>query len=420
MRLREREPEPSAEVERELRALDRALADEPVPAEFAGLAELARELRDERPSIEVEFAALLDERAASGFEADTAAEGPATSGSERLGRLVDRFRAMPPRRLLAPAGAAVTLLVVVSVVVSQSGGPDGGEGDAERIQPQTEPALPEGGGAQGAVAEEPPLADVAKDLARGAPGRASYLVDPGAAEAAAELPSPGERELAQRVDMSLSTEPEDLRDVADGVLAVADRHRGFVVNSSVSTGDPGSRGAESGRASFQLKIPARQVQSALAELSELAHVSSRTDGTVDITNRFNSARERIEKATEERDRLLRKLENAVTFNERRAIRRQIDVVEDELRAAEEALADAQQRVKLVPVSVTVTADGEPDDGNWGIGDAINDAGDVLTVAAGIALVTAAVLLPLGLLVALFALIWRATLRQRRERALDAA
>jgi hypothetical protein len=96
------------------------------------------------------------------------------------------------------------------------------------------------------------------------------------------------------------------------------------------------------------------------------------------------------------------------------------VVEDELEAAQNALADAQQRVKLVPVSVTVTADGEPEDEGWGIGEALDDAGDVLTVAAGVALVSAAVLLPLALVIALIALGWRATLRQRRERALDAA
>jgi hypothetical protein len=420
MRLREREPELSPEVERELRALDRALAGEPVPAEFAGVAELARELREERPVVEPSFAAWIDERAAGRF-APSAPKSDQATGGDRLERLLDRLRAMPRRRLVAPAGAAATLLIVVSVVISQSGGP--GEGDRiDPVQPQTEPALPEGEGAtEPQVAGDPPVTDVEEDAATGA-GRAMVpsAAPPGAAEAGIDLQGAGERKIAQRVDLALSTEPSELRDVADRVLEVTDRHRGFVVNSSVSTGDPGSRGAETGRASFELKIPARELQPALAELSDLAHVSSRTDGTVDITNRFNSARSRIERATEERDRLLRKLANADTFNERRAIRQQIEIVEDELEAAQEALGDARQRVKLVPVTVTVTAEGEPEDGEWGIGDAIDDAGKVLTVAAGILLVSGAVLLPLALLVALLALAWRATLRLRRERALDAA
>jgi hypothetical protein len=418
MRLREREPEPSAEVERELRALDRALAGEPVPAEFAGLAELARELREERQVVDPRFAEKLDERAASGFAPGSAGEPAQPTGTDRLERLLDRLRAIPRRRLLAPAGAAATLLVVVSVVISQSGEPREGGG----VEPQVEPALPEGEGvAQPPATGAPPPTEVEGDEATRAAGGEEFSLDaPSAAEAGAELPSAGERKIAQRVDLALSTEPDKLRDVADGVLEVTDRHRGFVVNSSVSTGDPGSRGAESGLASFELKIPVRELQPALAELSDLAHVSARTDGTVDITNRFNSARSRIHRAEEERDRLLRKLANADTFNERRAIRDQIEIVEDELEAAQEALADARQRVKLVPVTVMLTAEGEPEDGDWGIGDAIDDAGNVLTVAAGVALVSAAVLLPMGLLIALLALIWRATLRQRRERALDAA
>jgi len=420
MRLREREREPSPEVERELRALDRAIAGEPVPADLTGLAELARELHDERPDADAEFAAMLDDRVASGFEAEEAGEEAPRTGSERLSRLLDRLRAMPPRRLLAPAGAAVTLLVVVSVVISQ-GDELGGDDPVEPVQ--TQQGTESGGESApppSALEDSPDTDGRATQVVPGGRGSEAYLVAPEVADAGAAPTPASDRKLAQRVDMTLSTEPAELRDVADGVLGVVDRHGGFVVNSSVSTGDPGSRGADTGRASFQLKLPARELQAALGELSDLAHVSARTDGTVDITNRFNSARSRIDNATEERDRLLRKLENAVTFNERRAIRRQIAVVEEELEAAQDALADAQQRVKLVPVAVTVTAEGEPDDGSWGIGDAIDDAGNVLTVAAGVVLVSAAVLVPLALVVALLALGWRATLRQRRERALDAA
>ena len=73
----------------------------------------------------------------------------------------------------------------------------------------------------------------------------------------------------------------------------------------------------------------------------------------------------------------------------------------------------------MPVSVTIDADralaGDGDGGGWTLGDAVDDAGTVLTVTAGVLLVSAAVLLrPAG--ASWRPLIW---LRRQRNRALDA-
>src|SRR5688500_9656084 len=114
MRLREDETM-SAEVERDLEALDAALAGEPVP-EDEGLAQLVRELRAERPAPAPTFAEELDARAAEGFRG---AGGPGP-----LARLRERLAATPPRRMLAPAGAVATLAVVAGVALSQTGGGD--------------------------------------------------------------------------------------------------------------------------------------------------------------------------------------------------------------------------------------------------------------------------------------------------------
>src|SRR5437764_14209799 len=108
MRLRERlamgrEERLDPEVERELAAIDAGLAGLPIRDDLAPLAELAVSARDERPGIDAEFAALLDERAAAGFPR------PAAARSGRTTALVDRLRAVPPRRLIAPAGAAATV-----------------------------------------------------------------------------------------------------------------------------------------------------------------------------------------------------------------------------------------------------------------------------------------------------------------------
>src|SRR5436190_22960087 len=129
------------QVERELAALDAALAGLDVPHDLTDHAALATALRDERPSIDAEFAALLDDRAAAGFPRGA---GPAP----RSAGLLDRLRAMPARRLLAPAGAVATLLVVVGVAITAVGGFRGGGSSSSRVEstsraaPGSTPTLP--------------------------------------------------------------------------------------------------------------------------------------------------------------------------------------------------------------------------------------------------------------------------------------
>ena len=95
--------------------------------------------------------------------------------------------------------------------------------------------------------------------------------------------------------------------MADGAIRVTDRHGGFVLSSSVSSGE----GAEAG-ATLDLRIPSARLQPALADLSELAHVRSRTQEARDITAAFTSPRRRLSDALAERRGLLRQLARAVT------------------------------------------------------------------------------------------------------------
>jgi hypothetical protein len=228
------------------------------------------------------------------------------------------------------------------------------------------------------------------------------------------------RRQARNVDLELSTAPDKFRDAADGVLDVVRDHRGFVVSSHVSGGDPGVKGAQRGHASFELRLPSGELSGSMGDLSNLGHVVSRSDGTHDVTKRFVSARKRIDALTASRDRLLRQLGTAATITEQQSIRARLRIVEARLSAAHRDLAKAQQRVHLVPVSVAITADAHAaSSGAWTIGDAFHDAGRVLTVAAGVALVGGAALLPLALLISLTAAGWRGWVRRQRARALDA-
>jgi hypothetical protein len=403
MKLREDETM-SREVELGLEALDAALAGSPVP-EDERLAQLVRELRAERPEPPPDFAAGLDARAARGF--------PRGEAASPLARLRERIAATPPRRALAPAGAFVTLLVVGAVAISQSGvGEDGGEpsdvatelgrdtGGAAVEDQVLQEAAPPGEGADGPSQLGP--ADAAE------PGVVAPPFDP---TRPGLVPGQDDRKVERAAEITLSTEPDDVPGVADDVVGVTDSYDGIVVSSQVS-GTEGERSI----ARFDLAIPAAKLSDALADLSELADVKSRSESTLDITESFVSARERLADARAELETLLTQLAEADTPRETRSIRARIDIVRGEIAQARGQLEDVGRRARFARVSVTVEGDGGS--GGWSLSDAADDALDVLRTIAGVALVSLAVLVPLAVLVAIFWIASRAAARRRRERALD--
>jgi hypothetical protein len=260
------------------------------------------------------------------------------------------------------------------------------------------------------------------------------MVRPAAPRAQGDLaPQSGPRKVAQTADLVLSTEPQDVRNVADGVVGVVDRYGGYVVSSNVTSGkapaptpvplDSSSKGGSSqqGSGTFQLKLPARHLQAALGDLSKLAHVTSRTEGVKDITKHFDAAKNHLHDLNVQRAELLRKLGNAITVTEQEALKARLQVVENQLAAARDQYRQVQSRIRLVPVSVEIRGQAGVNaggDGGWGIDDAFRDAGRVLTVIAGILLISLAVLVPIGLLGGLAWLTARAVIRKRREDALE--
>jgi hypothetical protein len=78
------------------------------------------------------------------------------------------------------------------------------------------------------------------------------------------------------------------------------------------------------------------------------------------------------------------------------------------------------RAQLATVTVVITSEGagtSDDDDGWSFGDALDDAGKVLEVGAGVALISAAVLLPLAIIAAIAYFVVSAANRRSRERAL---
>ena len=109
------------------------------------------------------------------------------------------------------------------------------------------------------------------------------------------------------------------------------------------------------------------------------------------------------------------------MTEQDSIKARLQVVENQLASARDHYGHVRDRIRMVPVSVEIRGQAGVDSGGgggWGIGDAFGDAGRVLTVIAGVLLISAAVLVPLGLIGAVAWMTARALIRRRRESALE--
>jgi len=102
---------------------------------------------------------------------------------------------------------------------------------------------------------------------------------------------------------------------------------------------------------------------------------------------------------------------------------QIGAVEARIARLQTSLRSLHRQVNLSDISLTINAamvPGHPvsSGGGFTLGKAAHDAGRVLVVAAGVALVALAVLVPLGIVIALALWIAHAVRQRRREQALD--
>ena len=432
--LRDHDMPLDPDVERELEAADHALQGLRVAEDLEDIRDLAVDARADRPVVEPDFGAKLDQWAAAGFPRENRPGiGDEEAPASALPGLLERLRSVPPRRLLLSTGAAATLVVAVAVgigVSGQLGGSEGGSGAEPMVLDTTNSGgVPAGGTAQSAGPGGASAGTADAQEGRNVPfGELAPMARAKAAPTIGDLSGrAAHRKVEQNVDLVLATEPQKVRDVADGVFDVVHRYNGFVVSSDITSGrgsvpvpaGPADARERSGGGTFELRIPTAKLANALHDLSGLAHVASRTDGTVDVTNQFDSAKARVQDLETLRQHLLRQLANAITITEQESLKQRIAIVENQLADAKKHLGNIQTRIRLVPVTVEIRGqEGVDSGGAWSIGDAFHDAGRVLTVIAGILLISAAVLAPLGLIVGVAWITARAVIRRRREDALE--
>jgi hypothetical protein len=386
--------------------------------------ELTAGLHSLREAPSEEFASKLDARAAAGFPGRRRVAAELLPGSAAAGRLAARFRGASPRQKLLPALAGATTVIVVATAVivatdrsgiDRSGG-QGGAGEPVPMSTESEgaKAAPSGAAEQAPGAQRglvPPTA--------GAPS--SRVIAPAPAlppVGTGKAPGVRNRQVQRFAELTLGTDPEQVQEVAGKVFDVVGRYRGIVLSSSVHDGSEGEAGA-----SFELLIPSRRLGDALSELSGIAEVRSRSDNTLDITAPTVSANERLRDARAEAESLLRQLGEAGTDAERASIKAQLRVVRGRIAAFRSQVRRLEQRADFSRVSLRVATGSQEaafpatGDGDWTLGDALHDAGRVLAVAAGVALIALAVTLPLALLGAGAWAGRRIYLRRAREQAL---
>jgi Domain of unknown function (DUF4349) len=174
--------------------------------------------------------------------------------------------------------------------------------------------------------------------------------------------------------------------------------------------------------SLQLRVPSAKLDTEIQRLSKLGKVRRLSRNTEDITAQVVSARGRLNEARAERKGLLRQLASATTINETDSIKARLRIVAREIAAARNSLRRVSNRANFADVAVTLVATrgASAAGGAWTPGDAFHDALRVLEVIAGVAVIAAAVLLPLLVAWLLGWLARRGLTRRRRERALDMA
>ncbi|MGH2939194.1 MAG: DUF4349 domain-containing protein [Solirubrobacterales bacterium] len=392
---------------------------------------LFAELRALRPTPRPEFAAELDERVAAGFPRRSTASGAAMP----FALLADRWRALTPRRRLIPVlGMAFAVLAVATVVVgvSQSnfGSPKvsdeamtsatsmeggGGGGEAESAEALIAPATPHHADTPKQVspveksAEESEAVEAPPAVEGGFTG--NFFGD--------GAPAVTHRDIERSAYVTLGTKPGEVSSAAAKVYEAVHAANGVVLHSKVQSGSAGATGAY-----FELLIPSRKLDDTLAAFSQIAEVRERHDATNDITAPTVGAAEELRDSNASIEGLLKELGDTETETERESVEARLREERRHHAAIRARLDQLDKRASMSEVTVRIVTDHgagvtppSKGDGSWGVGDALHDAGHILTIAAGVALIGLAVLGPIALILLAFWLANRFRVRRLRERTL---
>jgi hypothetical protein len=385
-----------------LDAIDCTLAGEPIDPDYAELAELTVLLAAERPQARQGFSSALDARVERRFAPI------ALRGKQR--RALRRWWLWTPT-----AGLAAALVAAIVIVVGGSGGgatssnsAASGSSSVAASSAAASPSVPT------------PARQPRKSSAASSAGSPAQPTTASSGQGSVVQPPPNGRKIVQGAQLALTTAPSRIDDVAQEVFVVVGQVRGIVSASTVT-----ATGGPNGYAQFQLRIPSGSLPQTMAALSGLryARVASRTDTTQDVNDEYQADVRQLADARALRTSLLKQLANAATQAQIDSLTAQIHDADAAISTDQATLQSLNNQVDYSQVTVTLNGGLTPlpvqtGGGGFGFGRAAHDAGRVLTVAAGIALIGLAALVPFALLGALAWWVGSAFRRRRRQQALD--
>jgi hypothetical protein len=366
--------------------------------------DLAVALAEVRPTPRADFQAELDELVAAGF--------PRRSrfGRSPLPALAKRFRKLAPQRLLLTTGGTALAAIAVATVVVAS------------VDTGSEPVAPEHHAAKSS--DTTGHVDWSGVQFSDAPPQSSAGEHQASSSAGSErLPSLGaltptnrslHREIERSAEIGLIADPADVANDSAQVFSAVHDARGIVLRSTTTAG-------RNAGAHFDLLIPSAKLGDTLAAFSAIDEVRTRHEATADITKPTVAANEELQDSRARIDSLLAQFSTAEVESERNAIEAELRGERRHAARLRARVARLHQRSDFSRVSLRIETGSSPgtSDGGWGIGDAWDDAGHILGIAAGVTVIGLAVVAPLALLCLVAWLAHRLWRRARRERALDA-
>jgi multidrug efflux pump subunit AcrA (membrane-fusion protein) len=155
-------------------------------------------------------------------------------------------------------------------------------------------------------------------------------------------------------------------------------------------------------------------------------VATRTDGTQNVSSQYSTDQRNLKDAQALRTSLLKQLQAAESETAIDSIEAQLKSANAQISSAQSTLNSLNHRISYSSVTVELNSNGLPIIVNrtprastgFTITRAGHDALRVLVVSVGVALITLAVLVPIGLLLGLLIWIGLALRQRRREHALD--
>jgi Domain of unknown function (DUF4349) len=397
------------EVVAALEAIDAALHDEPVDPELAELAELSLILRDERPEPGDAFLHRLDRQVQTRFVMPAQAKPKSSHRGLWGGASV--------------LAGVVALLVVVLVAHPNLGGSSSNSsagGVAVPLHGTATSAASSSGSSGGATGSSAGSAVSPGTATAG--GTSTAPATPVLPAGPAPVPHVGaHRQVAQSAHLALTAAPGRIDVVAQQVFDVIASEHGFVASSHVDAERLGTSAAR-----FSLRVPSGRLQQTLNRLSRLRHarVLARSDASADITGRVRTAAGRLAQDRALHRSLLAQLAAADTTEQADRLQAQLRRNDAAIVRDEDAIQGLDRKVTESTIGVSIQSPmatahhhHRSAGGGFTLGRALHDAGRVLVVAAGVALIALAVLVPAGLLAALAAWLWALARHRRRESTL---